>query len=257
MKLDLSKKLELILLFFYFPLAGMLGFLLKLDLIMFTATYSLIPAIFISFRLKGFFKRNILETFVFSIPFLIIFVYIAAASKSWFAPSVLEWRFLGKVPVEEFIAGPIYVYLLIVIYEYFFDKSKTRKISPKFVYLLYLIVLAIGIFFTIFMFNKDLLVIAYFYTILCFVFLVVIALGFLAHPKLFVKIALAEVFILVPSIIHELVSYELHHWVYEYGNHVGYLNIGHYVLPIEAVLWWVLAMPVILIMHENFGDNNT
>jgi len=218
--------------------------------------YMGIPSLYLICKLPEFSKKCIVESAVLTIPMVFIIDYIGHVSKVWYeSSSEIGVRLFNVIPIETFIWGFIYLYFIIIFYEYFFDRSKVKRFSKNFKKELILFIALLFGFLIVLVLNNNLLIINHFYIYLSLGFFLIVFIGFLRYPKLFNKIVLTEIFLFIPWIIHEIISLESHHWIFTGNNYLGYIQIFQYQFPLEELWWLIIVVPAVLLWHEYFVDN--
>ncbi|MBI4973411.1 hypothetical protein HZC27_02250 [Candidatus Roizmanbacteria bacterium] len=106
---------------------------IKANFLVSTLVFFGLPSVFLSFRQP----LKILKTFTFSflmcIPFTFIFDYLIAKDRGWYiVNSVFPWRLFDIVVIEQFIWCFLYIYYIVMFYEYFLDKKEKKTIFHLF-----------------------------------------------------------------------------------------------------------------------------
>jgi hypothetical protein len=221
-------------------------------------TYSLItllPASVYLFWLNKKEGRKIIWPGIFiAFSAWIIFDFFCHFGKAWFVPTIFPWRFLG-IPIENLIWLIFYFYIVLGLYEYFYDSSKSIKI-PKYHKWFYLFLLTSVIAVLIFrVFLPQIFNISYFYSLFMFGLIIAEAFALLRYKR-FASKALVCSFMMIPiSFVHEIVSLYNNHWFFEKGNHLAYLDILNFSIPLEEILFFIVAPLAIIIVYEIFLDN--
>jgi hypothetical protein len=199
-------------------------------------------------------RKILIDGFILGVFAEILFDIFAHQSKSWYSPSMFDFRPLG-LPVENFIWNILYVWLMLSFYVYFFDAHRSEKLSKFHRYWILLELLISIIIPIIYFLLPNLFVIPYFYlvSVVCMiVFEVVIMRG---NNKFATKAIMASLALLPLAFIHEFVSLEFKHWIFEVGYHIGYLNLFGYIIPFEELMFYVAAPIALICIYEIFMDN--
>jgi len=250
-----SKGIEIIFFYTFFFLASALSVYLKLDFISFTALFTIPVIIYLSLKLKKYFKKILLEAFVISIPLEIILDSIAHLSKSWYVSSVFGIRIFGNMPIDDLIWTFLYVLLILLSYTYLFDHYKSKRLKKPFKIMSWVFLLLLFIFIQINNYFPTILSIPYFYSILTIFFLIFTMVFLFKYPKMYQNITLMVFYSLLPSMFFEYVALKLGHWYFEYGNHIAYIVVGEFSIPFEEFMFYFLAVTTTVLIHEMFGDN--
>src|SRR3989344_3323013 len=134
-------KVDVILIILFPVLATLLTLIFKTNFLISTLLFFGVPSLYLSFRRPGIVLKSLIFTAIFSIPFSILVDYLAGMDKSWFVPStIFSSRFLGVIPIEDFIWGFLWVFFTVMFYEYFLDRGKEKDhISQNIKYLVVLL----------------------------------------------------------------------------------------------------------------------
>lgn len=217
--------------------------------------FSLPPAIYLSYKIKEHILKLLIESFLFTLVVATVFDYIGLVSNAWIEQSNFSIKILGIIPIDTYIFAFGYFYLTLVFYTYFFDNNKLRTFGKNKYYGLITLSTVLLLFLVVHYFDKSVLQINYFYTILSALFLIIALVGFLIYPHLYGKYILTELYMLLPSILHEIISLTLDHWIFIPGNYISHFIVRGKTLPIEEILWILLVVPVVIGFHEFFADN--
>ena len=250
-----KKRMEIIFFYLFFFFAAASGVYLKLNFLIFTAFYTIPIILYLSFKLKKYIKKILIEALIISVPMEIVLDSIAHLSKSWYVFSVLGIRIFGDIPLDDLIWTFLYVLLVLLSYTYLFDHYKSKKLKKSFGIMSLVFLTILFIFVLVNNFFPTILVIPYFYSILIAGFLIFTLIVLLKHPRMYQNISLMGLYMLIPSILFEYVALELGHWYFEKGYHLAYILIGKYSVPVKEFLFYSLAIASTILIHELFGDN--
>ena len=215
----------------------------------------LLPAVLYLFYLNhrsG--KKILLDGLILGLFGNLCFDTFAHNSKAWFSPSIFSFRIIGA-PIENFIWGVLFVLLVFGFYEYFFDSSHGTKLPPEHRYWVVVVVIVTMLFPIMYALNPKIFIIPSFYLLSIAVLLVVDFFILKGHPKFATKAILATVALLPLSFVHEFVSLELHYWIFEFGNHLAYVNLFGYIIPFEELMFFIGAPLATICIYELFIDN--
>lgn len=216
-----------------------------------------VPAIYLSVKNKKLIKKSATFSAIFVLPLTVIIDYITHVSKVWYEFSESGIRILEAFPLEAFLWSFTYMYFIVVFYEYFFDKDKNKnKISKNIRYLVFANTLLMFSFALIYFFNKELLIINYFYAILILV-LFFIPIIFMTYnsPSLIKKISIQGFYFFFLSIAYELIALRLGHWTFGQGKYIGWVEISSFGFPLEEFIWLIFAVPAGICIYEFFADD--
>jgi hypothetical protein len=249
-----TKKFELLILFLYFFAISFIGYYLKLNFLVLVFVFAGIPSVYFSLKNKRFIKRELIECLLMAIPTASIVDYLGHVGHAWKIYGVLGVTILNTFTLDIIIWNFIYLLLIIVIYDYFFDKNQKNNWRRlyQFVVASYLL---LGFLFFVYLFNKNLLVIPHIYLIIDLVFVGVISYGFIRMPRIIKKVTLEGLFLVLPSLFFEIVALKLGHWVFINSSSLFNIIALGVTFPIEEALWYILAPMIVLVTHELFVDN--
>jgi len=251
-----SKKIEIIGIFLYFTFISYLVVFLELGYLFSAFVFIGPPSFYITVRNKSIFKKTALFSILFSIPMVVIVNYMGTVNKAWLELTETSIKVLEVVPVESFIWGLLMIYFIIAFYEYFFDKDKIKtEFSQNIKYLIYFVAFLISLFGVIWLTNKDLLVVSYFYIYLVIIlFILPTLVTFLRYPVLIKKIVCQGLFFLLLGVMYEIAALYAGHWEFP-GEYVGMLNILEFKIPVEEFLWLIFWVPAIISIYEITADD--
>ena len=115
-----NKKVDIFILFLCIALSTFLVFRLSANLILSTALFFGLPALWLSIRMPQRILKSAIFAILFSIPFLFIIDHIAALDGAWHVPTQFPFRLLGTISLEDLFIGLGLAYFMAIFYEYFF-----------------------------------------------------------------------------------------------------------------------------------------
>ncbi|MCR4280256.1 MAG: hypothetical protein NUV82_02405 [Candidatus Komeilibacteria bacterium] len=205
---------------------------------------------------------KIKKTILFSLSTLVIVIvldYICVATGIWLVEnSVIGFRLLGYVTIENIIWLPIYTMFIIMFYEYFYEYGDTDysyRPRLKYLYILFGVIL-LG-FLLIYFINEQWLYINYWYLKFGVILVLLpIILTLSTKPKLFNKFLKVGVYFFYSSFLYEITALHLNQWVFPGGGIVGRFSLGQMWFPIEELFFWmILGAMGILSYYEFFDDD--
>jgi len=252
-----DRKIDILLLIFFPIFSVVASVAFEANYLVSTLLFFGLPGLYLSFRNH----KTILKSFIFSIllgfPFAIIVDSVALLSKSWVTYSMFDFRFLGLIPIEDFLFGTLFVYTTIMFYEHLLDKGKDNKIDRR----LRLFIIPLTIVFLLFLIilfrNSELLDIPYAY------FWIGLLAGFLPlaaflsfFPRLFCKFIKSASYFFFLTLLFELTALHLNQWAFPGDKFLFWVNIYSYHFPFEELFFWVILAAVsVLTYYEFFADD--
>lgn len=251
-----KKKIQLLAILVYFLPASFFIAWLKLGYLWGVIIYLVIPSVYITLQKTSIFKKASLFSLLLSAPLVLVFNYMATVSKAWAEISTFNIKILGTFPIETFFWAFSITYLTIVFYEYFFDLDRIKtRFSNNLKYLITVLIVLVIVFGIIYIVNKNILIIKYFYIYFAVgLFIIPPLIVILMHPRLMNKFIYQGLFFLVLSIIYEITAVYVGHWFFP-GNYVGFVQILNIKSPIEEYIWLTFCVPSTLAIYEIFADD--
>ena len=242
-----------------FPLAAtVLAWILNLNFVAATLLYFASIGIYLSWRRPKLIEKTVKFVALTAVPFWVIFDYLAYADWAWFVPNSL-FRFLrGSLPIEDLIWSVVWMYAVIMWWEYFVDKGKDRpKFSKNIKYLMFILTALSIIFGLLYFVAPNWLYFPYFYLKFGLVFVIFPMIVALWHSrKLIRKLVPLGIYFFMVSALSEWVALTHNHWFFGGAHYILKLNVWGTVLPLDEILfWWVLAAPSLICWYEMFADD--
>ncbi len=254
-----KETIDLALILLWPIIAAIISFLLKPNAFVSVLLFLALPSIYLAFRGKEYAKKAIIFSAIASVPIMFIIDYIAHLTGMWIVPNtILPFKVFNFVTLEVILWAFFTFLFVIMFYEYFIDKHKTKKIwKPKMKYLT-LVSLAIFItFLSLFLSNRSLLNIPYWYlvfglTLLLLPFLIQL----LRFPKVTSKFFLAGAYFFFLHSVYEITALKLGWWSFPGTMFIGWVSILNVSFPLEEVLFWFILLTLaILSFFEFFEDD--
>ncbi len=252
--LPYKKALHFVLFLLIFVTGSFIALVMKANLFTYNLIVLLPPVVYLLYLNTQKRGKILLEGVFAGIVGEILFDRFAHSSKAWFSPSIFEIRPLG-LPFENLIWCLLYVIMTFAFYEYFFDTHKARKLYPvhrKWLITGILIIFIIPILYTL---LPNLFILPYFYLVAVIFLLFADLFVLTKYPNIATKAFIASLIVLPLGFVHEFVSLELKHWIFETGYHIGYLNMFGYAIPFEEIAFYVVAPMALMCLYELVADN--
>lgn len=228
----------------------------KFNYLTMTILFWLPPLYFLMSQLKVDVRNRLFKQLWIIIPFALVLETLAHLSGAWFETTAFSFRVLNIFPLESFIWASMYVLFIVSFYEYFFDASTQKKLNINYKYLLTFIYLSFFAILVLLTYYPGILQIKNFYFFfIVFVFLIDIFCLF-KYKNLESKSLITGLLLIPISLVHEFASLALGHWKFPFGNHIGYLDILSFSIPIEEIIWFPLIPIAVVVMYELFVDNH-
>lgn len=223
-----------------------------------TLCFFVIPSVLLSLLLPRLIKKVLLFSLAVSIPFTIVFDYLANYNKQWLVLDNSLPLIFGYVPTEDLIWGALFVYLVIMFYEFFSESHPVFKIWNKRMVILALSLWAIFlVFLVLLVINTELLKIPYFYFFGGLVCMVIPSLiEFIRKPKLLKKFFFTIIYFFYFTFVLELTALALNMWTFPSEHYIGWVGIFGYMLPMEEFfILFIFSSMMVLVFYESFDDD--
>lgn len=239
----LSKKQDFILMLVWPLVSVCLLEVFSLSFIWSVMFFYIIPSVYISTKIPGQIKK----TMYFALTGAILWStldYIWELTNAWKLSSILQYKFLGVISVEAPIWSFTWIYFIVIVYEYFFErdllKEKTKTSTHEF--LLINILGFVGLLVLVIFFRAN-LSLPYSYLILgTLTSLLPSIIILLKYPDLRGKFFSAGIYFFYATLAYELVALHLKHWWFPTsGKFIGSISILNLSFPIEEGFLWVLV----------------
>ncbi len=254
----LSKKIDIIFLILSPIFATFVSLTLKTNFLTSTLLFFGIPAIYLSWRNQHAVKKSAIFSFLFGlVGGALIIDYITHFNNAWFVTTIFPVRIFNQAPIEDFLWGFLAVYNIIMFYEHLLDKGKHNLKDTHLKYFVSLIIFITIIFSVIYIFDKKLFLIPYFYIKAGFIVILVPAISFLTFfPRLISKYLKTGVYFFAQSLMFELTALRLGQWSFNGNQYIGWVQILNLKFPLEEfVFWMVLFSTCVLSYYEFFDDD--
>ncbi len=251
-----TKRNDLIIISIFLIIAPLLSFTFKTNLLTSIILFYGLPAILLSFRVPQCIKRASAFSFIVTALFFVI-DYVAVLDGAWWVSTIFKNRLLEVLPIEDSIWFFIANYLVILFYEYFDDDQSNTMKKSKIAYLIGIVVTIILVFFALFVFYPQLLVLPYAYSWIALIFLVLPSIMMLVmYPKLRFKFIRTNLYVFMLHITFEITALKLGHWNFPGNNFIGWVEAGNVRFPVEELVAFIMLMGITaLSCYEFYGDD--
>ncbi len=254
-----GKKVDLMMMILFPVVATITTLVLRTNLLISIFLYFGVPSLYIVLKNPKIMKKSIVFAFVFSIPLSLFVDNLAAVNGAWEVPeSLFPVKFFGIATVEVYFFGLMWVFLTILMYEYFFDRHKHgNRIPTRIKYLLYIFSLLIFFVTIAFFTKKSWLLIPYYYLFVGVIFVIAPLIVFLYyHPEFMSRFVDIGFFFFFVLLAFELTALEVGQWIFPGRDFIGFVDIKGYRFPIEELfIWMIAATPSLLCYYEYFADD--
>lgn len=264
-----NKKIDLKILIFIPILTALTSLFYRENFLISTILFFGAPALYLAVRHKNALKKTCIFSLLFSVPLTFIFDYLIAKDQGWYiVNSIFPFRIFNIVVVEQFIWAFLWVFYIVIFYEYFLDKQQKRSIFSFFstknavitkqMEYFALFIFALLLFFIFFaFFSPTYLRIDYSYLVLGTIFgIIPLSIFLFKFPNFFVRFSKATLYFIFLAFVIEYVGLKFNHWTFPGTHFIGMTNFFGFLIPYEEIMiYFVLSTPVVLSYYEFFDDD--
>ncbi len=217
-----------------------------------------LPAIYLSHRNKKAVKKTLIFASINGIALTVLIDYMAIINNAWYLPkTIFPFRFLGVIPLEDFLWGFGLIYLIVIFYEHFFDKTGKELIGKRMGHSAVVLFFALVVFLIALVSSPALLEFSYAYLWLglLFILLPTIIFAFISYDLLarFLKASTYFFFLLL---LLELTGLYLGLWTFPGPDFVGWVDFFGYKFPIEELFFFITITSIATLSCYEFFDDD-
>lgn len=246
-------------LFFLWPIiASAISLAVGVNYFVSIVLFFIVPTLYLAIKNKRAIKKAVLFS-ASSLVLAVVLDYIFDITQTWYVPfSIIEYRFLGQVPIENILWLFFWFAFVCMYYEYFLENGeKDVLFRPKLKYLYFLFISLGTMFFAIYFIDKSWLAIKYFYLKSGIILgLFPISLVLFKFPKLLVKFVKTGVYFFYLSLVYELTALSLNHWTFSGKEVIGMITIGDMAFPVEELFFWIVLGSLAILSYYEFFDDD-
>lgn len=227
-----------------------LGYLTSLGLFFF------IPSLYFSLLKKDAIKKTLVYSIISALPVVFIFDYIAHVSKAWYVPSEIGIVIFNAFPVDQIFWAFLYFYFIIIMRHYFWPNDNSTKIFVHNIKKLFILILCFGIpFTTIFLIDRNLLVIDYFYILFAPMIMLIPGLIILYyHPQHIKKVILLTSIIILPFLCYEYSALRTEQWFFPGNHYIGWIHLFDVKFPVEELMFLLFSVSGTISLYETLSQ---
>lgn len=205
-------------------------------------------------------KRILAACLLFGTLLTFEFNFLAELNGIWIIPySVFPYKILGVFTIDALIWGWLWVFFIIVFYEYFFEHEIAGRISPNFIYGLLPALSSLAVMLALFFVNPQLLKFSHGYLILgasAFIpFFFTSVRKVALSPRLVARFLKVGAFFFFVHLAHELIALYAGQWYFP-AQAVGMINFVGMRFPFEELVFWIMLSGAMLAAeYEYFVDD--
>ncbi len=268
-----TKKLDLLILIILPVLATIVAMAINANFLVATLLFFGLPSLWLMYRHPRAIKKSFLFAILFSLPLVAIIDYIMVVSQGWLiVDSVFVQRFLGVVAYEQFIWGILFVFFVLMFYEYFLDRRERKSIFEllkitrpdvqqpvrramwDFAWLLFFL---FSLFVMIVLINPDYLKIHYPYLVLgTIIALLPLALFLFKFPNFWLRFLKASCYFAYLAVAVEYIGLKLSHWIFPGQEYLAQLSFFGFIIPFEEYFFYIMLCAVSILTYYEFFDDD-
>lgn len=220
-----------------------------------------VPALYLSFKHPELIKKSLFFSVVFSIPAAFLLDYVMEYTQAW-AIGRMEFPhfwILEYVSLLQIIWLILYVYLVVMYYEAFFDRSVKRLVYPRTKNLVIIAVAILGFLTLAHFFNQEVLHVNYFYLKIGLVAVLLPLVVFWIRRRRYVTAKFLKVgaYFFAYTLLYELTALELQQWSFPAAQQfVGHVTLLGHTFPFEELFFWIMISSVSILAHYEYFDDD-
>lgn len=252
-----TKKREFILMLLWPLFVVWLCFFFRLGIMSSIIFFYFLPSFYLSCKIPGQVKKSLFITFIGGTIWSSC-DYIWELTNTWVTPTIFPFKFLGVASMENVIWSYIWVYSIVIFYEYFFEKDKKVEKTIPLAYKLLTITcfgfLALVVAALILKVN---LLLPYSYAILGTIFMIPSIYFLIKQPQLRSKFLSVGAYFFYQSLVLELLALQLGYWYFpQKGQFIGQLTLFHFTFPFEEFIMFIVMGAIIVLSWYEFFDDD-
>lgn len=249
-----------ILFFIIWPvLASWLSFTFSLNAFVSPMIFFGIPALLLSYFKPASIKQALLAS-TCMLPFMAIVDYVAQNTQTWLWPlpnSLLPFKLFGVVSIEVLIWIFLHVYVVILYYQYFYEKKYIAELwNERVKELITATLILFTVFIALVLFAPGLLLIPYWYLVFGIVAIVpVILLEEMRYPLVFLKLLKVAIYFFYLNLAYEFTALKLGWWSFPSRQFLGHLSFLGITLPFEEFFFWLMLLTLAILSYYEYFFN--
>jgi len=243
--MDKSKKIDLLVLFLFVIITVFIVTLYHVRFLTSSFLFFCIPSIYLIIRKTQNLKSIFPGVLLIGIILGFLFDFLATLNRAWFIPQnqlIFPYRVFGAAPLDELITLVFLSFLILLVYEHFFERKRKEKLQLKHYFWSGILPACVSFIIIIAAFStrSQLIVFPYAYAVLGI--LAIAPLFFLAikKPSILKRILCGLPYFIFLFLSFELTALHLGQWVFP-GQYIGQVTIFSFKFPLEELLIWIIA----------------
>lgn len=246
--------------FLIWPLVAVwLSFAYQVNALLSSVIFYGIPSLLLSIYRPQSIKKSLIVSLLI-LPFMIIVDYVAERTGAWLWPlpdSVLPFRLFDHVSIEVLLWVFLHVYIVIMFYQYFFEKTVIKKLWDRrskefllgttFIFVLFLLTLII---------YPKALHIPYWYLVFGTVgILPVVIFEELEYPMVFPKLLKTAMYFFYLNFTYEVTALKIGWWSFPSQQFIGYISFFGVTFPFEEFFFWIVLFTLAVLSYYEYFFN--
>ena len=219
-----------------------------------------LPSLYLLARKPVELKKGLYGAFLIGVVWGFSFDYLAEFNHAWGwsinTNLAIPLHILGVVSLDILIWYFLWIFLVIIFYEYFAEHDSSKKISPRYFRTLGIGVIVAVVVVLLSKTAPDLLTFSYTYLILGILTLIPFSVIVIRRPSIFPKVMEIIPFFIFLYLVFELTALRTSLWSFP-GQYIGFVNIIGQRFPFEEMIFWiVISSAIAASYHEYVVDDN-
>ncbi len=232
--------------------------LTRLSPLVLDALFFAVPSLYLIVRQKKNLPKIILATVFIGLLTASMDIYLLHAHAWEPYKTNFSWRILGSPP-EELLWFFLHVFYIIVFYEHFMDDELVVRASPRTKQLFIVSAFALATSLSLVTFLGDASRIRYAYlTVGAITMLPILFYLLFTHARFVKKLAPFVIYFFLYTFIMEIQAVRFGLWSFaDTQNYIGLITLFGATFPVEEVLFWMMASPLVAIVYYEFFIDDT
>ena len=217
-----------------------------------------IPSILLSLLRPSAIKKSLFVS-LFILPFMVIVDYIAEATQAWLwpLPQSMFPKLFNYVWVEVLVWVFLHIYIVIMFYQYFFEKHILKRFWDRkseevllgtiFISVLFMLVLIV---------YPKALHIPYWYLVFGTLgILPAVIFEDLKYPMVFQKLLKTAMYFFYINFTYEITALKIGWWSFPSTQFIGYVSFFGVTFPFEEFFFWIVLFTLAALSYYEYFFN--
>lgn len=251
-----KRQFDIVILITFFLFSTLFIWIFKLNNLITTFLYLVVPSLYLLVRYQNFRKRILIFALPVGITLSVTMQYLADFNKAWIWPINPSLPIIFKhIPLESFLWYPAWLVAVVALYEIFVDyKHPNQKISKNYKWFI-IILLGYAIAFIVWL-SIGSPTIEYAYAkLLSLPAIAPVVYILIKKPYLIPRLFKFSLSLLIFTLIYEIIALKVKLWGFP-GEYSGFVDIFGVGIPLEEfILWITLGGASVAAYFETFVDD--